>query len=440
MRVGRGVTVLVATAVLATSAVAAAASETAQDGPTVTVAPASAPQGAEVTVSGSCGDEVPAGWRARVALEQMVTVPAASANTRATAERPGGSTWVDLAVATDGTFGGGLVIPPDAAPDGSSPYGHVSSSIAVTCAPASGRGGVTTSTPFEVLAASPPLPANEVTVTAGVVPPGGVVRLAGRASLGVDHHPTRGWVSLHRDGARGTTPGHELAFDLAGDGEVATSVQLPADLRPGAYRVEVRFRSGAQTFLVEAVPSELIVSGPSFGDVPAASPHAASIRALADRGVTVGCAPGRFCPDEPITRAQFASTLARALDVSSTRRPFRDVAAGDVHATAIAGLAERDVVRGCAPRRFCPTRTVLRDQSVAMVVRAAMVGDEPRGARFDDVAAGSVHDDALRLARHRGITEGCAPDRFCPRRPVTRAQAASLLARAYHWEPLTSAR
>lgn len=55
---------------------------------------------------------------------------------------------------------------------------------------------------------------------------------------------------------------------------------------------------------------------PRFVDVAAEHPWAGHIERLAQLGVTAGCArdPLRFCPRDPVTRAQMATFLARALD------------------------------------------------------------------------------------------------------------------------------
>jgi hypothetical protein len=45
---------------------------------------------------------------------------------------------------------------------------------------------------------------------------------------------------------------------------------------------------------------------PLFTDVPAASTFCPFVEELARRGVVAGCAAGRFCPAEPVTRAQVA--------------------------------------------------------------------------------------------------------------------------------------
>jgi len=54
-----------------------------------------------------------------------------------------------------------------------------------------------------------------------------------------------------------------------------------------------------------------------FTDVVVGSIHAADINALAAEGITRGCSrnPLRYCPDQPVTRAQMASFLVRALNL-----------------------------------------------------------------------------------------------------------------------------
>jgi hypothetical protein len=48
-------------------------------------------------------------------------------------------------------------------------------------------------------------------------------------------------------------------------------------------------------------------------DVPTTHPFFRFVEALARAGITSGCAPGAFCPDDPVTRGQMAVFLATAL-------------------------------------------------------------------------------------------------------------------------------
>ncbi len=53
-------------------------------------------------------------------------------------------------------------------------------------------------------------------------------------------------------------------------------------------------------------------AGAFFKDVPASHWAAAWIEQLALQGITGGCRPGYFCPEEPVTRAEMAALLGRA--------------------------------------------------------------------------------------------------------------------------------
>ena len=106
------------------------------------------------------------------------------------------------------------------------------------------------------------------------------------------------------------------------------------------------------------------------------SVHQADIESIAAAGITKGCNPpdnNRFCPDEPVTRAQMASFLARALDLPmAPAGRFTDV--GDsVHADDIARLAGAGIIKGCNPPvndEFCPDEPVSRAQMASFLVRA----------------------------------------------------------------------
>lgn len=51
----------------------------------------------------------------------------------------------------------------------------------------------------------------------------------------------------------------------------------------------------------------------TFVDVPPGHAFFQFVESLASSGITAGCAAGQFCPDQPVTRAQMAAFLARAL-------------------------------------------------------------------------------------------------------------------------------
>lgn len=155
--------------------------------------------------------------------------------------------------------------------------------------------------------------------------------------------------------------------------------------------------------------------------------HADNIERIAEAGVTEGCEPDRFCPSDTVTREQMASFLVRALDLpAADSNPFVD--AGGVHEGAIASLAAAEITLGCTDDRFCPAEPVSRAQMATFLARGFELA-APQTTYFTD---GGVHQENINAVADAGITAGCdrLGTRFCPSEHVTRAQMASFLARA----------
>ena len=97
--------------------------------------------------------------------------------------------------------------------------------------------------------------------------------------------------------------------------------------------------------------------------------------ALADRNITLGCAtnPPRYCPDRSVTRAQMASFLVRALQLPPAQTPagFTDTE-GNTHQANIDALAAAGITLGCAtdPLQYCPDQPVTRAQMATFLHRA----------------------------------------------------------------------
>ncbi|CAN5918294.1 hypothetical protein BH23ACT10_BH23ACT10_01950 [soil metagenome] len=166
---------------------------------------------------------------------------------------------------------------------------------------------------------------------------------------------------------------------------------------------------------------------PTFTDI-SDSVHAENIEKLVAAELTEGCAANRYCPRKQVTRGQMASFLDRALDLADATSTFDDVADDHAHAAGIGAVAAADITTGCAPERFCPDEPVTRAQMASFLDRGLDLADGP--PRFTDVAPGSVHASAINAIAAAEITSGCVPQRYCPSQTVTRGQMASFLARA----------
>ena len=170
------------------------------------------------------------------------------------------------------------------------------------------------------------------------------------------------------------------------------------------------------------------------------SVHEGAIEAIAAAGITLGCGDDLYCPGREVTRAQFASLLDRALGLAGTAPPgggvedFFSDDDGSLHEGAVNRLAAAGVAAGCAPRRFCPGDWLTRAQMATLLARA-LPDLGPAARDFFDDDDGSVHEGAINMLAHNGIAVGCRPGWFCPREPVRRDQVASFFARALGLAP-----
>lgn len=178
------------------------------------------------------------------------------------------------------------------------------------------------------------------------------------------------------------------------------------------------------------------------------NPHEPMIEAIADAGITNGCAtdPPMYCPADIVTRAEMAAFLLRA-DGESPRATyagyFVDVPSDAWYAGHVERLYELGLTTGCDtdPLRFCPTAGVLRSEMAAFLIR--LLGEEGNLPKlqgyFVDVPADAWFRPYVEHLYDLDVTKGCAtsPARFCPFSPVLRDQMASFLARALGLSPIT---
>ena len=114
-----------------------------------------------------------------------------------------------------------------------------------------------------------------------------------------------------------------------------------------------------------------------FADVPAGYWAATWIEALYADGVTGGCAanPLRYCPEEPVTRAQMAVFLLRArhgqtyVPPAATGTVFGDVPPSYWAVAWIEQLAREGITTGCGGGDYCPDSPVARDQMAVFLSR-----------------------------------------------------------------------
>ena len=168
--------------------------------------------------------------------------------------------------------------------------------------------------------------------------------------------------------------------------------------------------------------------------------HERNINKIAELGITTGCNPELklYCPDQPVTRAQMAVFLIRALNERTGRvegSRFTDVESDARHGPYIERLAELEITVGFGDGTFRPDDPVTRGQMAVFLTRAfdgLSPVDNPTGV-FDDVPPTASYAAAAEGIRAAGITQGCSKTpghNYCPDQHIRRDQIATFLTRA----------
>lgn len=129
-----------------------------------------------------------------------------------------------------------------------------------------------------------------------------------------------------------------------------------------------------------------------FTDVPPTDPGCKFIHYILGYGITAGCAPGQYCPQQAVTRWQMAVFLGVAM-----------------------------ASRGILP----VSGTVPGYGSFNCVSGGATV--------FSDVPPTDGGCPYVHFIATQGVTAGCAPGLYCPSQPVTRAEMAVFLSGAFDY-------
>jgi hypothetical protein len=155
--------------------------------------------------------------------------------------------------------------------------------------------------------------------------------------------------------------------------------------------------------------------------------HANALTELHALGKLFGCDYRKACPDRELTRGEAAAFFARTVGLPNTTTDYFNDDEGHVFESAINRMARARITEGCRPRAFCPDDTITRAQFATMVARAIDITGSPPDVFGDD--NGHWAETAINRLAAAGLTKGCAPDRFCPNDALTRAEAATFFLR-----------
>ncbi|MFT5202221.1 MAG: hypothetical protein ACI9C1_001607 [Candidatus Aldehydirespiratoraceae bacterium] len=136
---------------------------------------------------------------------------------------------------------------------------------------------------------------------------------------------------------------------------------------------ELVSRAQMATFLWRYRFEPEALSPAGFSDVDPDVYYADAVSWLLETGITTGVGGNRYAPDDPVTRAQMATFLWR-LEGSPPDTPaagFVDVPSGQYYSDAVDWLLHRGITTGTGPGRYSPNDSVTRAQMATFLWRLA---------------------------------------------------------------------
>ncbi|MGG1552265.1 Ig-like domain-containing protein [Paenibacillus ferrarius] len=217
----------------------------------------------------------------------------------------------------------------------------------------------------------------------------------------------------------------------------ATAVRMDENGRLSFVPMVLAFENGVEVAVLKRKGNSTyaVVQAQSGRDFADMAGHWAQqdVALMAAKLLVNGRDAHSFAPDAPVTRAEFATLLVRALGFDdAVGSPFGDVRASDWFAGAVGAAAQAGLVDGLGDGRFAPGDAITRQQMAMMLVRAAAAagaagagsGAAAEPAFMDAAGIAAWAQSAVGEATALGLLSGEPSGRFAPQAPTTRAQAA----------------
>lgn len=162
------------------------------------------------------------------------------------------------------------------------------------------------------------------------------------------------------------------------------------------------------------------------------------MRKMIEKGILAGYGNGVYAPDDPVTRAQFATFLSRALNLpEGGQANFSDVTEDYILSDGINRAAAAGLIGGYEDGTFRPDEHITREQIAALIDRALQyknIKRTPIHLTFTDTnQIQSIFREAVANNTYFGIIGGFPVGnnkvRFGPKEKATRAQSAAFINR-----------
>ena len=177
-----------------------------------------------------------------------------------------------------------------------------------------------------------------------------------------------------------------------------------------------------------------VTQGVTFDDIDENDWFYDDVVDAAENGYVNGMGEGKYQPYGQLTRAQFATMIARAMNYDSNpdvTSAFPDVADDHWAKAAINFCYQNDIIRGYEDGEFKPDRYVTRQEVAAILARAFNLEEISSEEYPDDASIASWASEDVYKAKAAGLMKGDADTgNFRPTSLLNRAEAATILMNA----------
>ncbi len=143
-----------------------------------------------------------------------------------------------------------------------------------------------------------------------------------------------------------------------------------------------------------------------------------------------GRGDGKVYPDDVVTRAEFVSMVVRAIggfdETADYGSSFPDVHAGRWYSKTIAFAKRKGIISGYADNLFRPDKPITRAEAARILADAAQLKSETTGT-FSDVEPGSWYEKYVEALFEAGVISGVGDGTYRPFRQLTRGEAVKMI-------------
>ncbi len=186
--------------------------------------------------------------------------------------------------------------------------------------------------------------------------------------------------------------------------------------------------------------------GKTFADI-VGHKDKTSIETLVSRGIINGKTESSFEPNSTITRAEFATIIARGLGLPQKNNSiFKDVTPNDWFYKYVGTAYSYGIIKGVSENEFNPNGTITREEAAVMITRAAklcgmdtemdtLAVRDSLAQFFDYVLSSDWSQSSLAFCYKEKILDDSVMD-IKPKEAVTRAEIATMLFKCFPLQSL----